>query len=182
MDNPKLTDQLFEHTKELKAEYILQTGIFAEKQFATFAPSLKRPIEDWYTEYGVKWERRQLNSGRVPNEKVEILPARGEYNRTNIYSMQRKMQQLEKAIAGGVNKFVQEKKQDAEKHYEDSIKKLSYRIAQKGITENTIFEISSAQVGMNFECVIKHDGRVTRAFTILAWGPVNAPHYRYLIK
>lgn len=60
--------------------------------------------------------------------------------------------------------------------------KLATRLKEKGVTETTELEIKSSRISENFECRIYHDGKVTTAWTIIASGPIQRPHYRYLVK
>jgi hypothetical protein len=69
---------------------------------------------------------------------------------------------------------------DAEAHYESSLIKLAARLTAKGVEGD--MEITSGWVGQNFEVNIKHSKGVTRAWTIVAEGPIVRAHYRYLVK
>ena len=70
----------------------------------------------------------------------------------------------------------------AERHYANSIEKLAERLNQKGIKDDTEMIIKSGYVGVNFEITIEHNGLITKAWTIIAEGPIQRPHYRYLVK
>jgi hypothetical protein len=59
---------------------------------------------------------------------------------------------------------------------------LSNCLNSKGITNDIPFTVNSARVGVNFECIIKTVDITVKAWTIIAEGPINRPHYRYLIK
>ena len=70
---------------------------------------------------------------------------------------------------------------EAEAHYEQSMEKLAYRIAKKGLNEERLV-VHTAHVGVNIETVLTDGDKYVRAFTIIASGSVQKPHYRYLIK
>lgn len=82
----------------------------------------------------------------------------------------------------GYNKFLEKELKNAEDHYTNSIYKLAQRLAEKGI--NTDFEMTTSRLGVNIDTIIKSkDGSKTiTASTIVASGPIQRPHYRYLIK
>ena len=69
----------------------------------------------------------------------------------------------------------------ANEHYEFSILKLAERIEKKGLNQNTL-KVTTAHVGVNIETVLTDGEKTVRAFTIIAAGEVQRPHYRYLIK
>jgi len=76
--------------------------------------------------------------------------------------------------------YVNSEVEKAKAHFESALQKLAYRLAAKGMTASA--HISSQHVGVNYEAVIKQDDKVVRAWTIIASGAVQRPHYRYLIK
>ncbi len=80
----------------------------------------------------------------------------------------------------GFESFLKAEMDDAEAHYESSLIKLAARLTAKGVEGD--MEITSGWVGQNFEVNIKHSKGVTRAWTIIAEGPIVRAHYRYLVK
>jgi len=76
--------------------------------------------------------------------------------------------------------YVESEVEKAKAHFESALEKLAYRLEAKGMTASA--QISSQHVGVNYEAVIKQDNKVVRAWTIIASGEVQRPHYRYLIK
>jgi len=81
----------------------------------------------------------------------------------------------------GVDKFVAKRAKEAEEHYTDSIKKLAYRIEQRNMNAEGL-QIKTAHVGVNINTTFTDGVQTVRAFTIIAEGPIQRPHYRYLIK
>jgi hypothetical protein len=86
-----------------------------------------------------------------------------------------------KIIQGGVDKFVEKQVKEAGEHYESSILKLSAKIEKKGLNIEKL-EVKSGRVGVNFETTLTDGEKIVRAFTIVASGDIQKPHYRYLIK
>jgi hypothetical protein len=84
-------------------------------------------------------------------------------------------------IQSGVEKFVEKQVKEAGEHYESSILKLSAKIEKKGLNIEKL-EVKSGRVGVNFETTLTDGEKIVRAFTIVASGDIQKPHYRYLIK
>lgn len=77
--------------------------------------------------------------------------------------------------------FVSKSVAKAEQHYKDSIEKLAYRIQEKGLKLESL-KVSSVFLGVNLDLTITDGTKAVTAKTILAWGEINRPHYRYLVK
>ena len=69
----------------------------------------------------------------------------------------------------------------AQKHYTNSIAKLALRIEKKGLNQEKI-EMTTGYVDVNITTTITDGEKVVRAWTIIAGGEVQKPHYRYLVK
>ena len=69
----------------------------------------------------------------------------------------------------------------AELHYENSIFKLACRIQDKGLNLDSL-SVSSVHMGVNLDLTITDGSQTVTAHTILAWGEIYRPHYRYLIR
>ena len=69
----------------------------------------------------------------------------------------------------------------AEAHYEQSIQKLAFRIAQKGLNQESL-TVTTSHIGVNIETTLTDGIKTVRAFTIIASGEIQKPHYRYLVK
>ena len=82
---------------------------------------------------------------------------------------------------GKVEQHVEKMEKKAVEHYEVSIEKLAKRIEKKGLNQENIRTITS-HVGVNIETTLTDGNKTVRAFTIIAHGTIQKPHYRYLIK
>jgi hypothetical protein len=77
--------------------------------------------------------------------------------------------------------FVKRSIEAAKEHYENSIVKFASRIVKKKLDTKKI-KVKTAHVGVNINTVLT-DGNITVcAWTIIASGKIQRPHYRYLIK
>lgn len=155
-ENAALIATLFEQTKMLKVEYLQRVGEWAAAEFGrmiTFVADVAARPRITYGENGYK-EQRKLR------EKAERLTNR---------------------IGAGEANFVTREIENAEQFYTDSIHKLAARIDKKGLNKSAI-TIKTARVKQNIETTFTDGVLTVRAWTIIASGPVQRPHYRYLIK
>jgi hypothetical protein len=77
--------------------------------------------------------------------------------------------------------FITRSIKDANEHYTGSIEKLAYRLSNKGMLINRV-EVKNGRIGINLDMTFTDGDTVVKAWTIIAEGPVQRPHYRYLIK
>lgn len=70
---------------------------------------------------------------------------------------------------------------DANDHYDSSIQKLAFRIESKGLNQE-LLKVETSHIGVNIETTLTDGNKTVRAFTIIAGGEIQRPHYRYLIK
>jgi hypothetical protein len=82
---------------------------------------------------------------------------------------------------GKVEQHVNEMEKIAIEHYEFSIEKLAERIIKKGLNQDNL-KIVTSHIGVNIETTINDGNKTVRAFTIIAEGEIQKPHYRYLVK
>lgn len=86
-------------------------------------------------------------------------------------------------INKGYDKYLAEELYYAKVHYYQSINKLTYRLYDKGIVESKDFTIITSKIGQNIETtIVDKNGKITKAWTIIASGEIQQPHYRYLVK
>lgn len=77
--------------------------------------------------------------------------------------------------------YMQKQNDAAEAHYENSIEKLAYRIMKKGLNTNNL-KTTTSWIDQNINTTLTDGVKTVRAWTIVASGIVQKPHYRYLIK
>jgi hypothetical protein len=164
---------LRKETRELKDLYLQKTKTFATKEFEYAEKVMYRTVVEWCEIFGL--EARLIYADHYE------FPV-GFYN-TKESKMRTKIMSKNKIIFwDGLEKHIEMALKKAEKHYENSLKKLVERLIEKGLTD-TNFEIVEKTLGVNFEMLIKYDGDKTiRCWTIIAEGEIQRPHYRYLIK
>ena len=77
--------------------------------------------------------------------------------------------------------YIERAFKQAEKHYFNSIDRLSNRIQKKQLNESKL-TLKTSYIDKNISTTISDGKKTVRAYTILAWGDVQKPHYRYLVK
>lgn len=144
--------------------------------------TLKKETESLKTQYiekTEKWAKEQVVRNVLRKEeyftkKISDYSSKMDYYREQKFAYNTPSFHFTK-------EFVTRSIKDAHDHYEDSIQKLAFRIKEKGLDLDKL-RIKTAHVGVNIESVLTDGTKTVRAFTILAWGDIQRPHYRYLIK
>ena len=149
-----LVERLTAETQELKKTYIEMTIEWAKEDFAR--------TKQWISE-AYKKQREELGSS--------------EY-----WAIERKIMRLPSYFFNGdANDHVEKMVKAAQKHYTNSIAKLALRIEKKGLNQDKI-EMTTGYVDVNITTTITDGEKVVRAWTIIASGDIQKPHYRYLVK
>lgn len=82
---------------------------------------------------------------------------------------------------GTVEMYINQMVKSAENHYEHSIEKLAFRIQKKGLNQDNL-KVTTSHIGVNIETTLTDGVKKVNAWTIIAGGAIQRPHYRYLIK
>lgn len=174
-----LLETLTQNTQDLKKEYLEQTEKWAGEEFDRLIQVLKWNEVRWCKYFGLT--PRKCNEGTgmaflgMPDNFYNTRNAR------KMDSMKTKANRLHKM---GKDEFINQQRQAAELHYQDSLLKLVGRLVKKGIPDKNVNGLSmkKSRIGINIELVISIGGISVRAWTIVASGPIQRPHYRYLVK
>lgn len=103
------------------------------------------------------------------------------YGKNHYYETQKLIHRMSSVIYSPVEAYIEKNVKLAELHYEGSILKLANRIEKKGLIVENITATTS-HVGVNINTTLTDGIKNVRAFTIVASGAIQRPHYRYLIK
>lgn len=173
-----LMQVLREKTQDLRVKYINQTESWASSRFDSAIKVLGWSEVGWCEFFGLV--PRIANKGTSCEFKA--MPENF-YNTRNARIMDSMKSEARRLERMGKAEFIKREKERAERHYEDSLAKLIERLVKKGVSKDSRdVKIVSGWVGVNFEVIIEvHEIRV-KAWTIIASGPVQRPHYRYLVK
>ncbi len=171
-----LIASLTEQTQEFKALYIEKTKEYAKNYFAFATKQLEKTMEEWCKQFDVEYE--YVEYPYAPGKKSFSIKK----HNLDYHKMKNHINKLRGVIQLGVEKYEEMEVKNAKKHYTQSIEKLAYRLNKKGIVDGSEFDVKTVSIGVNLNITIKHGDQVTRAFTVIAQGPIQRPHYRYLIK
>lgn len=177
-DTASLITVLTAKTQELKKNYIERTKEYAKEVFAHATKLSKFSYEELVQRYG-EVDKRYPTYGYKNidgvNQHVKITK---ELNREGVKAFS----YAKDLVRIGYPKYEQKEVRNAENHYTASIDKLASRLNAKGIVSNKPLEIKSALLGQNFDMTITQEGKKVKAWTIIASGEIQRPHYRFLIK
>lgn len=152
-----LIETLTEQTQQLKNDFIAKSKEWAAKDFAS--------LVEWAENYSAG----KYGFGDA-SKKYHNLPS-CVINHANYTHHGKNPMQM----------YVDQAVKNAEAHYINSIAKLAARIEKKGLNESTL-KIETAYVGVNVETTLTDGVKTVKAWTIIAEGEIQRPHYRYLIK
>ena len=133
-------------------------------------------LKDNYIKKIEEWAVREWNS---------IQEFRKSYTTGN-YSIENEIKYYNlPAISCGhtytVQDYVAYQKEKAQDHYNNSILKLATRVLKKGLNVKNL-ELSTTYFDPNISTIITDGNKSVRAWTIIASGEIQKPHYRYLVK
>ena len=151
-----LIEILKAQTQTLKSQYINKIKDWAEKEFDDISKA------DYVRFDEVRNKYFKQKFGKTKNEDNKIN------TNLNILNL-------------GKDIFVNKQIKSAELHYESSILKLASRIMKKQLdTEN--LNVVTSHIGININTTITDGVKTVNAYTIVAEGEIQKPHYRYLVK
>lgn len=175
-----LVNVLLAKTTALHVAYIEYTKKWCVKRYISMGQFLEKTEEEHLNQYCIKFEHK--TASYLPEGKIYISPIlKDQHDRRNYYHLQDDLSKFRKIREEGYKKYQDKEVAAANRHYNDSICKLSDRLMKKGVDVKKM-TIKTAQVGINIEITIECNGVITRAWTIVAEGEIQRAHYRYLVK
>jgi len=178
LDAPEsLIDILKRETASLKVQYIELTLEWAEKEYERQVEMSKWTQKEWAKWLGVETREEPIYG----TNKTRTQFAKGFYNTKASSVYDRALTKASNIESKGKSYFMQQAKKSAEEHYEGSIQKLAFRIEQKGLDQSKL-KVKTSHIGVNIDTTLTDGNKTVKAFTIIASGAVQRPHYRYLIK
>lgn len=171
-----LINILKRETETLKVQYVAKTKEWAKDQFDAIVAKLKWTDLQWCDYFGLT--ASVYNQGS--SLEFKSFP-RGFYNTKQSceYSnFKDKAARIKKMV---VEEFMLSEEKKAVLHYEGSIVKLANRIEKKGLIKDKLV-VETSHIGVNINTTLTDGEKTVRAFTIIASGEIQRPHYRYLVK
>lgn len=171
-----LTNKLRQETESLKVQFIALNADWAKKEFER----LENLFDATTYEIGavLGFESKEIEKFGT---KRTTWKNNNFYNTSDAKTLKNFETKIRNAKNLGLDKFIDNAKKAAEEKYNHSIEKLSARIEKKQLNEESL-KIKTAHVGVNIETVLTDGNKTVRAFTIIAHGEVQKPHYRYLVN
>lgn len=180
-----LVNVLTAETADFKQVYIEKTMNYAEKEFERLSKIATFKIKDWCEYLGIEpvmIEYPSYHQYMNPNsEKFYYSYPKNFYNTKESKTLQNLYEVAARAVRKGRGGFLADAHTAAEKHYKQSIEKLAARVESKQLNQAAI-SVKAGWMGVNFDCIITDGDKKVKATTIIAEGPIQRPHYRYLIK
>lgn len=146
---------LKKETESLKSQYVEMTKDWAKKSFERMINS-----DFLYKHTSGKYYKQRFGATKAEDAMINRCAT---------------------IVNNGVDAYIAKAEKEAGEHYEFSIEKLAAKIESKALDQTKI-AVKTAHVGVNIETVLTDGQKTVKAFTIIAEGAIQRPHYRYLIK
>jgi len=173
----KLITLLKKETESLKKQFLELTEKYAKESFERMQQQVKWTILEWYDAYGLAYEiEKHTGIPRLIKKDGNRFIYDKEYNK-----MDNDRNGILTTVNKGYESYLNCELKRANSHYESSIFKLAHRISQIGLNYDNI-KMTTSHIGVNINTTITDGERTIKAWTIVASGPIQRPHYRYLVK
>lgn len=174
----KLVELLKTETQTLKTQYLEKTKEWAILNFEKHNERKNWREIEWCKFLGLTPEVKNPNCP----ENIQYLGfPKNFYNTSKARELSKYQKDMRNVIWDGLEKYISKEMKHAELHYESSIKKLANRIEKKGLNQDNI-SIVTSHIGININTTLTDGIKTVRAYTIIAEGDIQKPHYRYLVK
>lgn len=171
-----LIEILKKETETLKVQYLKMTEEWALNFYKVCEERKTWNEAKWCEFYGLTPEMKN------PNTSMQWLGfPKGFYNSRQARVFDRDKNSIRQVTGLGVEKYTQKEIKLAQLHYENSILKLADRIEKKNLNQDNLSVVTS-HIGVNINTTLTDGVKSVKAFTIIASGAIQRPHYRYLIK
>ncbi len=170
-----LISNLKSQTKVLKDKYVERTKEYATSEFKRLEKLTNlNKFQIGHNELGLDLNEKGTDFLPLPNG---VHPCNDKISIT----LDNLISKIRSSVNMGIEKFVSKEENLAVKHYNNSIVKLAKRISRKDLDLNNL-EMNTVCMDVNIETFITDGKKMVKAWTIIAGGCVQRPHYRYLIK
>lgn len=177
-----LINTLTQETQGLKADFLAKTENYCNVYFDECLKRYHFNDQNWCELLGVTPEIRQTTNicgVKIGDDKI-CFP-KGFFNTEASRRYSRLRNEAFSIKAQGLEVFKSKELKKAVAHYETSIVKLASRIEAKGL-DVTKLKVVTSSIGVNININLTDGVKTVNAYTIVAQGEIQKPHYRYLIK
>lgn len=172
----KLIALLEKETVEVRIEYLQRVAAWAVQEHKTLVARTAWSDEDWCVFLGL-----------VPRSALDYLQRpyltfpSGFYNTRDARKYDRLRNEAIRANRLSSREYVVKAVERSKTNLISQLQKLALRLQDKGLDLDNI-SLTSTYVDVNLETTISDSVNTVKAWTIIASGPIQRPHYRYLIK
>jgi len=172
----QITEILRKETQTLKETYFEMTKKWSQKYFNLTMSRKNWKEVDWCNYFGLT--PKVCNKGM----SCEFLGfPDGFFNTKESKKYDNAKKEIRSLSNMGLEKFIEKELKKAENHYESSLLKLAHRIELKKLNIDKM-SVVTGYVGVNIDMTLSDGEKTVKAFTIIAEGDIQRPHYRYLVK
>lgn len=175
-----LKNKLSVQLQEFKAAYLAKTKVWAQQEHQRMVAMSKWSEEQWCNYLGCTPRIVEKDPERPWLLTGTFFPKNfyNTYQSRTYYNLVRKASGIARMSC---ENFVRKEEKCAEISFENSLEKLVSRIENKGLNQEKL-EVTSSYLDPNLNCTITDGEKTVKAWTIIAQGPIQRPHYRYLVK
>ena len=135
-----------------------------------------------YVSMTKEWAGKDFERIESLSERYNASGSMKEMGTYNYYSAQKFLHRGGYSILQkGIEKYIEFAEKEAVAHYNQSIEKLAVRIEAKGLNQSEI-TVKTSHIEVNIDTVLTDGIKQVKAFTIIASGEIQRPHFRYLIR
>lgn len=171
-----LLNILYKETESLRLQFISKTEEYAKKYYDICIVRSKWFEVEWCVYFGIN--PRRVNVA-TPGEFLSYPD--GFYGTKNYKTQKRLQSDIHRILNLGLDRYITKEIQNAENHYKSSIDKLADRILKKDLDISKL-QVLTSHIGININTMLTDGNKTVNAYTIIAEGEIQQPHYRYLVK
>lgn len=172
-----LIEKLTIETKDLKKAYLQKTASYSKDEFLRLFELSK--LDEYALGETLGFETIQYEGWLTKSFK--LIDGVSFWNHKASIKLDKLKNEVRKAKALGMEGFINKDLKLAELNYNESIQKLALRVSSKGLDLENL-KMQSSYLDPNMSTIITDGKKSVRAYTIIASGAIQKPHYRYLVK
>lgn len=152
------------------------------KETSTFRAEYMKQYEEYVRAEYISTSEKYGNTCNGLSEKMEeeLNLNCSIQNSSEHFRKYQKVENIISAVCHWFDEEIAKEVRKAEKTFDAKIEKLAFRLEKKGF-KNTV-KVSGMYTDGDLSCTITDGEQTAHAYTIIASGPVQRPHYRYLVK
>ena len=176
-----LIKKLTSETKELKKAYLTKIENWAKNEFKQLNELSKLDQYGLGETLGIEYYTKTCRFTGLKVRSFSKINGVSFYNHKVSLKLDRLQNKIRKCINLGETGYIKKEIEAGKKHYNNSIEKLAARIEKKGLNKKSL-KLKTSFLDPNINTQITDGKKTVNAYTIIASGPVQKPHYRYLVK